>query len=58
MVSRHTLEGEGAAPFAEQVLESETLEVWQAWLDGDKDNAEFFFVPVAGTHDVGELAAG
>ena len=31
---------------ADLVLESETVEVWQAWLDGDKDNAECFFVPV------------
>lgn len=42
---------------ADLVLESETVEVWQAWLDGDKDNAECFFTPVAGTHDVAELAA-
>ena len=39
------------------VLESETFEVWQAWTDGNKDNAECFFTPVAGTHDVAELAA-
>lgn len=39
------------------VQETETFEVWQAWIDGNKDNAECFFVPVAGTHDVAELAA-
>ena len=42
---------------ADLVLESETLEVWQAWLDGDKDNAEMFFVPESGDHDVAEMAA-
>ena len=29
----------------------------QAWLDGDKDNAEMFFVPESGDHDVAEMAA-
>lgn len=42
---------------ATDTLESETLEVWQAWLDGDKDNAEMFFVPESGDHDVAEMAA-
>lgn len=42
---------------ADLELESETFEVWQAWIDGDKDNAEMFFVPKAGSHDVATLAA-
>lgn len=32
-------------------------EVWQAWLDGQKDDAERFFVPLGGTADVAELGA-
>lgn len=42
---------------ADLVIESYTFEVWQAWLDGDKDNAEMLFVPLAGVLDVAELAA-
>ena len=42
---------------ADLVLESETVEVWQAWLDGEKQNAEMFFVPQSGGHDIAELAA-
>lgn len=42
---------------ANLVLQSEVFEVWQAWLDGDKLNAECFYVQQAGMHDVAELAA-
>lgn len=42
---------------ADLIIESDTFDVWQAWLDGDKINAECFFVPQSGVHDVAELAA-
>lgn len=38
-------------------IEAEEFEVWEAWEDGKRDEAERFLVPVGGTFDVAEAGA-
>lgn len=38
-------------------IDAQEFEIWQAWLDGKKDEAEMFRVPVGGVHDVAALGA-
>lgn len=35
----------------------EDFEMWEAWEDGKRDEAEWFMVPVGGTADVAKLGA-
>ena len=38
-------------------ITSEDFEVWEAWLDGQRDDAVEFLVPMEGTADVAEMGA-
>ena len=38
-------------------IEEEEFEVWKAWIDGAKSDAETFLVPVGGVHDVAAMGA-
>lgn len=38
-------------------IEAEEFEVWEAWKDEKRDDAERFLVPVGGTFDVAEAGA-
>jgi hypothetical protein len=38
-------------------IESAEFEVWEAWINGHRDEAERFLVPLTGTADVAEMGA-
>lgn len=38
-------------------IEAKEFEVWEAWLDGARSEAETFLVPVGGVHDVAAMGA-
>ena len=38
-------------------IEGTEIEIWEAWIDGDRDNAERFSVPAGGMVDIAEAGA-